>query len=108
MMTRNVFRDLADLPDKARLGVNLIVGGLAVLAVRYLWPHVGPASFQRASTIFYHYSPDRHPSLEDLGIYLVAAAVVCLVSGAFIFLRRAFWWVAEHRDEESITELRFK
>jgi hypothetical protein len=107
-MTRNVFRYFADLPDKPRLGVKLIAGGLAILAVRFSWPLVDFTSFQRASAVVYRYSPSWHPSPEDLGLYLVAGASICLVSGAFIFFRRLFWWVAERRPEKGITDLGLK
>src|ERR1700691_4374193 len=94
---RNLLRDLGNLPDKARTGINLIVGGLAILAVRYVGPLVGWASFQRTSAVVYHadavlhrYSLARRAVPEDLSDHLVGAALLCVVSGAFFFCSERF------------------
>jgi hypothetical protein len=107
---RNIFRNLDDLPDKPRLAINLLVGGLAILGLRFGWQRVAPSSFNTASMWFFlhfHYL-FRRPSPSDFGGVIVGAGVICLVSGCFIFLRRGFWWVAERREEKAVTELKFK
>lgn len=111
---RNPFEQLNDLPDQPRLGVKLMIFGAALTTIRIGWPRVASASFQKASEIFF--ALDRHipyryskqPSVEDFGMWLAIAAVFCIVAGAFIFLRRGFWWVAENRHEEGVTEIKFK
>jgi len=110
---RSPLETLDNLPDKRRVGVNLMIAGLAILAVRYVWPLVGFASFQRASAFIYHadavlhrYSLARSAGPEDLSGYLAVAALLCLICGAFIFLRRGFWWWAERRNEKEITQLK--
>jgi hypothetical protein len=112
---RNILGDLDNLPDKPRVGINLIVGGLAILAVRYVWPLVGLASFQRAGAVVYHayavmhrYLLARRASPEDLNDYLVGAALLCLIFGAFIFFLRGFWWWSERRNEKEIIQLKLK
>jgi hypothetical protein len=110
---RNIFRDLNDLPDKPRLGVNLIIVGLAIGAIRLVWPFVAPSSFQSIGMAFFHWEshlpyPHYPQSPADFGIYVVSIGLICFVSGSFIFFRRGFWWVAEHRDEKNITRLDLK
>jgi hypothetical protein len=49
------------------------------------------------------------PSIDDFGIFLVAVVAMLVLYGSFIFFRRGFWWVAEHRsDEKSVTEIGLK
>jgi hypothetical protein len=104
---------LDDLPDRPRLGINLILIGLVVTGFRFAWPRLDDASFLRASAIFFRFEQHVHfshypISSDALGIYLLVISLMCVVGGAFIFFRRGFWWVAEHRSDESITELKFK
>ena len=109
----NIFRDLDDLPDKPRLGTRLMLIGAFFFVLRLTWPRVAPSSFQRVSETFLRhldffrtrYGPH---SLEDFGVLLYIAATMCFLYGAFIFLRRGFWWVAEHRPEPETTELKLK
>jgi len=106
----NPLKALDELPDKPRLGVNLISAGMALVGVRYFWMRVAPASFQKASAIFFQFPQhlSRHSSQEDLSIYLLIFGFGSIVAGTFIFFRRGVWWWQEKRDEESITHLRFK
>jgi hypothetical protein len=111
----NIFGDLSDLPDKPRLGLRLIAGGLALGLVRLSWPHVAPSSYRGASELFAHTEPYlprarvHSPSIDDFGIFLVAVVAMLVLYGAFIFFRRGFWWVAEHRsDDKSVTEIGLK
>lgn len=99
-MTRNLFKGLDDLPDKPRVGVNLIMIGLVFGAVRYFRPRVGPVSFQRVSAIVYRHSFSRYPSPDDLGFYVWMGCSICLICGAFIFFRRAVWRLQDRRDEK--------
>jgi hypothetical protein len=48
---RSPCETLDELPDKLRIGVNLMRVGLDIVAVRYVWPLVGLASLQRASAV---------------------------------------------------------
>jgi hypothetical protein len=113
---QNPFKQLNDLPDNARVGVNLMAGGTAVAGFRFAWERLAPASFHSASTIFLRWEPylpghtrSLHQySAEDFGILLVSAASLLFIGGAFIFFRRGFWWVAEHRSDPEVTELKFK
>lgn len=114
---RNPFKQLNELPDKPRLAVNLIFGGIAVGALRFLWQWSSPESFAKVSTVFAHYEPyfpyfkrsTHPPSADDFGIFMVAMGVILLIAGTYIFFRRGFWWVAEHRsDDDSITDLNLK
>jgi len=110
---RNVFAQLNDLPDKPALGLRLMAVGSLFAVLRYAWPRLGATSYSRVSEFFLrHLDFFRHryapPSVADFGILLWIIAVMCFVSGAFIFLRRGFWWVAEHRPEKETTELKFK
>jgi hypothetical protein len=73
------FKDFDDIPDTSRLGVNLIIGGLAILAIRYAWPRVALASFQQASAFVFRHSPSRQPAPDDLSAYLVIVASMCLI-----------------------------
>jgi hypothetical protein len=104
----NPLKDLDDLPDTARLGVNLITTGLAILAFRYAWPRVALATFQQASAFVFRHSPQLQPSPDDLSVYLVIAACMCMICGAFIFFRRGVWCWAERRDERDIIRLKLK
>jgi len=106
----NPLRALDELPDKPRLGVNLIIAGVALLAVRSFWMRVAPVSFQKASAIFFHFSQylSRHSSQEDLSIYLLIFGLGSIVAGTFIFFRRGVWWWQDKRDQEDIIHLRFK
>jgi len=114
MVPGNVFRDLNDLPDEPRLGARLIVIGLGLLAIRFGWPRLEPGSYQKASEIFFRYfdlfrlNPRLAHSPGDFGWLLVSGSVLCIVSGAFIFFRRGFWWVAEHRKDEDVVRLDLK
>ncbi len=105
---------LDDLPDKPRFGVNLMICGSVLGVFRFAWPRLSSGSFQRASEAFLRfdrYIPYRHhyqPSVEDFGTWLWIVAIACIVAGAFIFLRRGFWWVAEHRSDPDTTGLKFK
>jgi hypothetical protein len=100
--------DLDDLPDTPRLGVKLIIAGLAILAFRYAWPRVALASFQQASAFVFRHSPRFEPSPDDLSAYLVIGACMCMTCGAFIFFRRGVWWWAERREEREMIRLKFK
>jgi hypothetical protein len=91
--------ELDDLPDEPRLGVNLMIAGLSIFGVRYGWPRVGFASFQRASAFVFLHLPSHVRVPDDLSGYLVIAASMCLVCGAFIFFRRGVWWWSEWRNE---------
>jgi hypothetical protein len=105
-----VLRDLAELPDKTALALRFLGGGCTLLVVRFGWSWVAPSSFREASAMYFRYLSyisDR-TSPDDFGIVLIGLALVCLVSGTFIFFRRGFWWVAEHRKDDSVTELKFK
>jgi hypothetical protein len=84
--SRLPFKDLDDIPDTPRLGVNLIIGGLAILAFRYAWPRIALASFQQASAFVFHHSSFRQPAPDDLSDYLVIVASTCLSCGVFIIL----------------------
>ncbi len=106
--SRSLFKALDDLPDTPRLGVNLIIGGLAIFAFRYAWPRVALASFQQASAFVFRHSPQLQPAPGDLSVYLVIVASMCLICGAFIFFRRGVWWWAERRDERDIIRLKLK
>jgi hypothetical protein len=106
--SRSLFKALDDLPDTPRLGVNLIIGGLAILAFRYAWPRVALASFQQASAFVFRHSPQLQPAPDDLSVYLVIVASMCLICGAFIFFRSGVWWWAERRDEWDIIRLKLK
>jgi hypothetical protein len=99
---------LDDLPDAPRLGVNLIIGGLAILAFRYASPRVALASFQQASMFVFRHLPFRQPSPDDHSGYLALAGSMCLIGGVVIFLRRGVWWWNERRDESEIIQLRLK
>jgi hypothetical protein len=99
---------LDDLPDTPRLGVNLIIGGFAILAFRYAWPRVALASFQQASLFVFRHFPSRQPAPDDLGEYLVIAGSMCLICGVFIFFRRGVWWWDEWRNERDIIRLKLK
>ena len=105
-----LWRDLNDLPDNAVVALRWLVGGIALLLVRFGWPYVAPSSFRTASIGFLHYFGFlyRNPSQDAFGVVIIGASVLCSVSGAFIFFRRGFWWVAEHRKDSNITELKFK
>jgi hypothetical protein len=105
---RSPLKDLDDLPDTPRLGVNLIIGGLAILAFRYAWPRVALASFQQASAFVFRHSPQLQPAPDDLSVYLVIVASMCLVCGAFIFFRRGVWWWSEWRNERDIIRLKLR
>ena len=106
--SRSPIGALDDLPDTPRLGVNLIIAGLAILAFRYAWPRVALASFQQASAFVFRHDPSSYPSLDDLSGYLVIASATCLISGVFIFFRRGVWWWSERRDERDIIRLKLK
>jgi hypothetical protein len=82
-------KDLDDLPDTPRLGVNPITAGLAILAFRYPWPRVALATFQQASAFVFRHSPQLQPSPDGLSVYLVIAACMCMICGAFIFFVEA-------------------
>jgi hypothetical protein len=47
-------------------------------------------------------------SLDDLEVMFVVIALMLFPSGAFLFLRRGFWWLREHREEIGITEIDLK
>lgn len=111
---QNPFKALNDLPDSASVGLNLMFGGLVLIGFRFGWERFAPASFHSASKIFLRWEPYlphhslSHLSAEDFGILLMCIAGMLFISGAFIFFRRGFWWVAEHRSEPEVTELKFK
>jgi hypothetical protein len=112
---RNVFKDLSDLPDKPRLGVNLMGVGLAVGILRFVWPRAAPESYQSTSGWFASVEPylsnrSPHPALPgDFGLMFLGIGMLFFISGAFIFSRRGFWWVSEHRaDDKSVTQLDLK
>jgi hypothetical protein len=116
-MPWNPFRDLNNLPDKPRLGVKLMLAGAGFSAVRYAWPSVAPSSFRSASAVYLRWKPyiphrGSYPpnqwTLGDFGDLLVVLAILLFLCGAFIFLRRGFWWVAENREEKSITQIDLK
>jgi hypothetical protein len=113
----NPFRQLNDLPDQPRIGVILMLCGICVGVVRWTWPRLGSHSFQRVSAGFMRVEPylpkwHRYPiypsEMQDFGDMLIVMAFLLLFCGAFIFLRRGFWWVAENRSEHEITEIKFK
>jgi hypothetical protein len=108
LWAHNPLKDLDDLPDTPRLGVNLIIAGLAILAFRYAWPRVALASFQQASAFVFRHSPQLQPSPNDLSVYLGFAACMCMICGAFIFFRRGVWWWEERREERDIIRLKLK
>jgi hypothetical protein len=49
---RSRFETLDGLPDKPRVGVNLMIAGLAVVAVRYVWPLVDWRLFGGRARLF--------------------------------------------------------
>jgi hypothetical protein len=115
--SRNPFRLLNDLPDKPRLGVILMSGGTSVGVARWTWPRASFSTFGRASAAFMRvepYLPHRHgltpwhAEMSDFGDLLVIVSFLLFLCGAFIFLRRGFWWYAENRSEHEITEIKFK
>ena len=93
---------LDDLPDAPRLGVNLIIGGLAILAFRYAWPRMTLASFQQASIFVFRHLPSRQPRPDGLSGYFVLAGSMCLIGGVFIFFRRGVWWWNQRRNEREV------
>ena len=106
--SRSPVQSLDDLPDQPRLGVNLLVAGLAIFALRYGWPRSALGSFQRASAFVFRHDPSSYPSPDDLSGYLGIAGAACLISGVFIFFRRGVWWWSERRDERDIIRLKLK
>jgi hypothetical protein len=60
------------------------------------------------------YVPKRHAytpwhwEMSDFGGLLVSISFLLSLCGAFIFLRRGYWWFAENRSEHEITEIKFK
>jgi hypothetical protein len=112
----NPFRSLNELPDSARLGVYLMFGGVILGTFRYAWQFSSSSSYKSVSAAFMRlepYLPGRHSymqkdSLDDFGQFLLVIAFLLCFCGAFIFLRRGFWWVAEHRKERGITEIDLK
>ena len=114
MLIRNPFTTFTDLPDKPRFGVKLMLAGIGVGILRWSWPRVAPPSFQQISAAFMRWEPylphhGRLPGIpwkmSDFGDLLMVTAFLVFLCGAFIFLRRGFWWVAENRPEKEITEL---
>jgi len=110
---RNIFSIFSDLPDEPGFGSRLMAAGFLLAGLSYGWPRLGASSFSWVSEFFLqHLDFFRHrhtpASVADFGILLWITAVMCFVSGAFIFLRRGFWWVAEHRSEREPVELKFK
>jgi hypothetical protein len=109
----DIANDLDGLPDSPRLGSMLIVGGVVLGLAPFAWPRIGPESFQRASASLFRwetqvpflFSRYRRPEPYDLVEYLVLLAAGCLISGAFIFVRRRFVWSAADKDDaENLTQ----
>ncbi|MGA8367858.1 MAG: hypothetical protein ACLQMT_11035 [Candidatus Acidiferrales bacterium] len=98
-------RNLDDVPDKTRLGVNLVIVGSILIAAWYYWPRVAPASFEKASAVFAAVGGWSPTSLADT---IVWAGAISTVYGLFIFFRRGVWWWQERQNERNITQLKFK
>jgi len=92
--------------------------GIAAGSLRYLWEWLSPSSFHEAGSAFVQFEPyiPHHstypplpPSPHDFSDFIMIVGFILFFVGAFIFLRRGFWWVAEHRpDGDSITDLNLK
>ena len=92
-----------------------MAAGFAVGILRFVWPEAAPKSYQSVSSWFAGVEPylsshsPNEPLPGDFGTVFLGIGMVCLVSGAFIFFRRGFWWVAEHRpDDKNLTQLDLK
>jgi hypothetical protein len=71
----NPFRDLDEIPDNARLGIKLMLDGIGLGVVRWLWPRIALSSYQRVSAAFMRVEPylprrsygEHHWALGDFG-----------------------------------------
>jgi hypothetical protein len=110
---RNPFKALDDTPDSPRLGVKLLLIGIALAIVRLSWPHLFPHSFNNASLCYFRHEPyfkksSEYLSLSDFGYDFWFVVFFLGLLGTFIFFRRGVWWWQDREDERSITRLNLK
>lgn len=104
-------RHIDDLPDSARVGIRLMVGGVALALLPFLWMRMGPGTYLKAAVIAasFHSESFKIPfGLNPLNYDFLFLAAICFLCGAFIFFRKLVWILGERRDEKVITRLDLK